>query len=261
LPGDAGVPAASFAEACTEPAQTFVPLAVAGCGALAPATRETDAGAEATLTNGVATDDALATFAADEEAVWPGALAPSTVAAAGAAGALAAVAVAVAGAAGVMAPGAAAVAGIASELAPVTAAVAGATGSLAPLTVAVADTAGALAPFTTAAEGTAGALAPLTTVVAAAATAGALAPLPATVAALAAPTGADAAAADEAFTAAPDASSGGTCNTAPILSRLGSFFMNALGFASNSARDARTSTAGSCDCVAAMARSLSDCPE
>ncbi len=36
--------------------------------------------------------------------------------------------------------------------------------------------------------------------------------------------------------------------------------MNAFGFVSNSARDARTSVARSCDCVTAIATSFSDCP-
>lgn len=36
--------------------------------------------------------------------------------------------------------------------------------------------------------------------------------------------------------------------------------MNAFGFASNSARDARASVARSCDCVTAIATSFNDCP-
>ena len=36
--------------------------------------------------------------------------------------------------------------------------------------------------------------------------------------------------------------------------------MNALGFASNKALEARANVARSCDCVAAIATSLSDCP-
>ena len=61
-------------------------------------------------------------------------------------------------------------------------------------------------------------------------------------------------------TAAPVASSGGTVSVAPIRSRLGSCFMKACGFASNSARPVRANTPGSRDCVTAAAMSFSDCP-
>jgi hypothetical protein len=66
--------------------------------------------------------------------------------------------------------------------------------------------------------------------------------------------------APEAPTAAPVASSAGIVNTAPSRKRLGSCDINAFGFASNKAFEARASVARSCDCVAAIATSLSDCP-
>ncbi len=78
--------------------------------------------------------------------------------------------------------------------------------------------------------------------------------------------GAEAAAAPEAAdapagtSAAPVASSAGTVSVAPTFRRLASRFMNACGLASNNARPARASTAGSCDCVAAFAMSFSDWP-
>jgi hypothetical protein len=74
---------------------------------------------------------------------------------------------------------------------------------------------------------------------------------------VAAPDGAEA---PEAPTAAPVASSAGTVSTAPSRKRLGSCDINAFGFASNNAFAARASVPRSCDCVAAIARSLSDCP-
>lgn len=61
-------------------------------------------------------------------------------------------------------------------------------------------------------------------------------------------------------TAAPVASSDGIVSTAPSRNRLGSCAINAFGFASKRAFEARTSVARSCDCVAAIATSLSDCP-
>lgn len=70
----------------------------------------------------------------------------------------------------------------------------------------------------------------------------------------------DAADAADAAAEAAVASSAGTINCAPIFRRLGSRFMNACGFASKSARPARASTPGSCDCVTATAMSLSDWP-
>ena len=70
----------------------------------------------------------------------------------------------------------------------------------------------------------------------------------------------DAAIAPEAPTAAPVASIDGMVNTAPTRRRLGSCDINAFGFASNKAFEARASVARSCDCVAATATSLSDCP-
>jgi hypothetical protein len=70
----------------------------------------------------------------------------------------------------------------------------------------------------------------------------------------------DAAPAPEAPTVAPVASSAGIVNTAPTRKRLGSCDINAFGFASNRAFEARASVARSCDCVAAIATSLSDCP-
>jgi hypothetical protein len=75
-----------------------------------------------------------------------------------------------------------------------------------------------------------------------------------------APEDAEAPAALDAPTAAPVASSAGTVNTAPTRKRLGSCDINALGFASNNAFEARASVPRSCDCVAAIAASLSDCP-
>ncbi|HEV3105988.1 MAG TPA: hypothetical protein VGZ01_09885 [Trinickia sp.] len=59
---------------------------------------------------------------------------------------------------------------------------------------------------------------------------------------------------------APDASSAGTFSTAPSFKRLASPRANADGLASKMAFDARLSTARSCDCVTAIATSLSDCP-
>jgi hypothetical protein len=76
----------------------------------------------------------------------------------------------------------------------------------------------------------------------------------------AAPDGAEAPAASEAAIAAPVASSAGIVSTDPSLSRLGSCDINAFGFASNKAFEARASVARSCDCVAAIATSFSDCP-
>src|ERR1700684_1449493 len=70
----------------------------------------------------------------------------------------------------------------------------------------------------------------------------------------------DAAPAPEAPTVAPVASSAGIVNTAPTRKRLGSCDINAFGFASNRAFEARASVARSCDCVEAIATSLSDCP-
>jgi hypothetical protein len=63
-----------------------------------------------------------------------------------------------------------------------------------------------------------------------------------------------------AATGAPVASSGGTFSTAPSFKRLSLSFVKAAGLASKMAFDARLNTARSCDCVMAIAISLSDCP-
>lgn len=81
------------------------------------------------------------------------------------------------------------------------------------------------------------------------------------VAPLAAAAAPEAEASDEAEAAnAPVASSAGTVNAAPTRIRLGSWLMNAFGFASNNACDARASVPLSCDCVTAIATSFNDCP-
>jgi hypothetical protein len=66
--------------------------------------------------------------------------------------------------------------------------------------------------------------------------------------------------APEAPAATPASSTAGTFNTDPSFNRLGSWPMNALGFASKSARDIFSRVARSFDPVIWEAISLSDCP-